>query len=308
MMGGSLCFRPMPLLQTISTRFARIPAPVRGAIWMVISCFLFSLMSVILRKVTAEFHPFLVTFWRNVFCLMFLTPWVLRDGIENLRTRRIGLHAVRAVSGLAALITWITALSLMPIAEVTALGFTTPLFVTVGAAIILREAVGMRRWLAVAVGFGGAMIILRPGVETVSPAALVALGAAAFMASSFILVKKLSATETPMTIVFYMALIMLPLSAVLAAFQWTMPPPHLWPWLIGIGVLATIVQMAMTKAFSIADVTAVMPFDFTKLIFAAFLGFVFFAEIPGIWTWAGAAVIFSATVYTVRREARRSGQ
>ncbi len=274
--------------------------------WMVLSCFLFSLMPVILRKVSAELHPFAVIFWRNAFSLMFLAPWVLRGGVANLRTRRIGLHMVRATSGLAALITWITALTLMPMAEVTALGFTAPLFVTVGAALFLREAVGLRRWLAVAVGFGGAMIILRPGIDAVSLPALIALGAAAFMATSFLLVKKLSSTETPMTIVFYMGLFMLPISAVLAAFQWKMPSPELWPWLVGVGLVATLVQMTMAKAFSVADVTAIMPFDFTKLIFTASLGFVIFAEVPGIWTWVGGAVIFSATVYTARREARRA--
>jgi len=164
----------------------------------------------------------------------------------------------------------------------------------------------LRRWLAVAVGFGGAMIILRPGIDAVSLPALIALGAAAFMATSFLLVKKLSSTETPMTIVFYMGLFMLPISAMLAAFQWKMPSPELWPWLVGVGLVATLVQMTMAKAFSVADVTAIMPFDFTKLIFTASLGFVIFAEVPGIWTWGGGAVIFSATVYTARREARRA--
>ena len=295
-------------VHSILARFARIPAPVRGAMWMVLSCFLFSLMPVILRKVAAELHPFVVIFWRNVFSLILLAPWVLRAGIGNLRTRRLGFHMVRACSGLAALITWIYAVTMIPIADVTALGFTTPLFVTVGAALILREAVGMRRWIAVAVGFGGAMIILRPGIEAISLPALVALSAALFMATSFLLVKKLSNTETPMTIVFYMGLFMLPLSAVLAAFQWKMPPPDLWPWLVGMGFLATLVQMTMTKAFSVADVTAVMPFDFTKLIFTAIMGFAVYAEIPEIWVWIGGVIIFSATVYSTRREARRSRQ
>lgn len=295
-------------LQSIRARFARIPGPVRGALWMVLSCFLFSLMPVILRKVAAELHPFVVIFWRNVFSLILLAPWVLRGGLGSLQTKRIGLHMVRACSGLIALITWIYAVTLMPIAEVTALGFTVPLFVTVGAALFLGEAVGLRRRLAVAIGFGGAMIILRPGIEAISVPALVALSAAVFMATSFLLVKKLSNTETPMTIVFYMGLFMLPMSAVLAAFQWEMPPPELWPWLVGVGFMATLVQMTMTKAFSTADVTAIMPFDFTKLIFTAFLGFVIYGEVPEIWIWIGGVVIFSATVYSTRREARRSGQ
>ncbi|MBC8159375.1 MAG: EamA family transporter, partial [Alphaproteobacteria bacterium] len=97
-------------------------------------------------------------------------------------------------------------------------------------------------------------------------------------------------------------------SAVLAAFQWKMPPPDLWPWLVGMGFLATLVQMTMTKAFSVADVTAVMPFDFTKLIFTAIMGFAVYAEIPEIWVWIGGVIIFSATVYSTRREARRSRQ
>ena len=296
----------MVSLAPFTAVLSRVPAPVRGALWMVTSCACFSSMTALIRHLTEGMHPFEVGFFRNLFGLVFVLPWMWRGGLANLRTRRIALHGLRAVISLGALMCWFTAVSLMPIAEVTALSFTTPLFATVGAALFLHEVVRARRWLATAVGFAGAMIILRPGVEAITLPAVLALAASAFIAVSVLLVKSLSRTDSAATIVFYMALMTTPLSLVPALFYWTAPAPETWAWLAALGLLATLAHLTLVRAFAAGDASAVLPFDFSRLIFVALLGYVFFAEKPDLWTWIGAAVIFGATLYSARHEARRN--
>lgn len=293
---------------SISARFAALSGPTRGAIHMIAAAAGFAVMMAIVRYVSRELHPFEVAFFRNLFGLGFMLPWIARVGRESLATRRIGMHLMRSLLGLAAMLTFFTALSLLPLAEVTALTFTTPLFTTIGAAVILRETVKARRWTATIVGLIGALIILRPGVEALRPEAFIALAAAALMACAFLTVKSLSRTEHPNTIVLMMGLLMTPMSLVPAAFVWTMPGIHLWAWLVGMGLAATIGQVFLTRAFAAADASAVLPFDFSRLVFVAILGYVFFSERPDIWTWVGAGVIVTASAYIAHREARLGRQ
>jgi drug/metabolite transporter (DMT)-like permease len=268
----------------------------------------FAIMIVIVRHVSAEQHPFEIAFFRNLFGLAFMLPWIMRTGWEGLRTKRFGLHLFRALIGLAAMLCFFTAISLIPVTEVTALTFTAPLFATVGAVLVLGEKVRLRRWTATAIGFVGTVVILRPGSATLTPAALTALASAAFMAVAILSVKALSRTENPNAIVLYMGLLLTPLSLVGALFVWTTPAPETWPWLVVMGLTATLGQLLMTRAFAAAEASAVLPFDFARLVFVAILGFLLFGERPDLWTWIGAAVIVAATVYIAHREARLGKQ
>jgi drug/metabolite transporter (DMT)-like permease len=264
----------------------------------------FAIMIVIVRHVSAEQHPFEIAFFRNMFGLAFMLPWIVRTGWEGLRTKRFRLHLFRALIGLSAMLCFFSAISLIPVAEVTALTFTAPLFATIGAALVLGEKVRLRRWTATAIGFVGTVVILRPGSATLTPAALTALASAAFMAVAILSVKALSRTENPNAIVLYMGLLLTPLSLVGALFVWTTPAPETWPWLVVMGLTATLGQLLMTRAFATAEASAVLPFDFARLIFVAIFGFLLFGERPDLWTWIGAAVIIAATVYIAHREAR----
>ena len=268
------------------------------------SCACFSSMTALIRHLSQELHPFEIVFFRNALGLAFLLPWLLRVGLGRLRTRRYGLHGLRVVIGLTAMLCWFTAVTLMPIAEATALSFTAPLFGTLGAALVLREKVQGRRWAAIAVGFAGAMIILRPGIEALTGPALLVLAASVSMACGVLVVKTLSRTDSATAIVFYMGLLMTPLSLVPALFVWQAPALAGWLGLVALGGLATLGHLMFVRALATADASAVLPFDFSRLIFVAFLGFVFFGEQPDVWTWIGAAVIFMATLSTARREAR----
>jgi drug/metabolite transporter (DMT)-like permease len=185
----------MMLPRPLSVRFRRLDSSVRGAILMIGACAGFAAMMAIVRKVTPGVHPFEAVFFRNLLGVAFMLPWILKSGWRRLRTGRPVMHLLRAVCGLVALPLLFTAVSLMPLAEVTALSFTAPLFATVGAALILGERVRLRRWAATGVGFLGALIIIRPGIDTFAGASLIALGSAAGIAAAQLSVKALSRTE-----------------------------------------------------------------------------------------------------------------
>lgn len=281
-----------------------IPAPIRGALWMIAASAFFSLLTALIRHVSGGLHPFEIAFFRNLFGLAFILPWLLGAGIGGLRTRRFHLHMLRATVGLVAMLSWFTAISMMPIAELTALSFTAPLFATAGAALFLGEKVRIRRWAAIIVGFAGAMIVLRPGVETLSLPAGLALVASACMGVAALTIKALSRTEPANAVVLYMVLLLTPMSLVPALLVWTWPEPELWLWLVAMGLIGTLGHMALVRSFRATDLSAVLPFDFSRLIFTALLGLVLFDERPDTWTWVGAVVIFAATLYTAHREAR----
>lgn len=291
-------------LRSAATAFARLSAPTRGIVYMIGSGASFAAMIAIVRHLSAEMHTIEVAFFRNLFGLAFMVPWILRVGIAGLRTKRFGTHLFRALVGLAAMLCFFTAIGLLPVAEVTALTFTAPLFATAGAALILKERVRLRRWSAILVGFAGATIILRPGAETIQPAALIALASAAFMAIAVLSVKALARTEDPNAIVVYMGLLITPLSLIPALFVWTAPTPEMWVWLVLMGLMATVGQVMLTRACAAADASVILPFDFSRLVFVSILGFILFGERPDIWTWVGAAVIVAATVYVAHRESK----
>ncbi|HJO97558.1 MAG TPA: DMT family transporter [Rhodospirillales bacterium] len=281
--------------------------PIRGALWITLANMFFTAMAGIIRYVSADIHPFEIAFFRALFGLILMAPWFLRLGVASVRSRRVGMHVCRALFMLGAAMAWFTAISLMPIAEVTALTFTTPLFASLGAALFLAEKVGLRRAVAIGVGFAGAMIILRPGVEALTMPAMAALASAVFGAVGMLIVKSLSRSESPATIVIYVGLLLTPLSLVPALFVWTTPSLEALAWLAALGLVANLGHMPFARAMASADATAILPFDFLKLFFSATMGYLLFAEVPDVWTWIGATVIFGAVLYTARRESKAAG-
>lgn len=186
---------------------AGLPAPVRGALWMTAASIAFAAMIILIRHLSAVFDPLQVVFFRNVFGLIAMLPWLAGHGLGALRTRRLGLHALRASIGIVSMICWFTALSLMPLAQATALSFTAPIFASVLAVIFLGEVMRLRRWSATAIGLLGALVIVRPGYSSVEPAALLALASAVLGALSPIFVKVMARTESTGAIVTYMVLL-----------------------------------------------------------------------------------------------------
>jgi len=279
-----------------------LPAPLKGALWMSLSGLLFAVLSAIVRHVSAEMHPFEIAFFRSVVILAIMLVWKGRS-IKTMQVGQWKMHMVRAVSGTTAMLCIFSAFALMPVAEVTALTFTAPLFATLGAGLFLGETVRMRRWMATLFGFAGAMIILRPGVEALTEGAWLAIAASVALSVTVLSIKALSRTEAPNTIVLVNAFLMTLFSFIPALFFWTWPTPTLWGWMVLAGCVAFGIQQSLTRAFAAAEATAVLPFDFARLLFTALVGFLAFGEMPDLWTWVGGAVIVAATVYIAHREA-----
>jgi drug/metabolite transporter (DMT)-like permease len=278
------------------------PSNFRGIFYMLAATLLFTVMGVTARYVSAHIHPFEVVFFRNAFGFVLLLPLVLGYGLRHFRTQRFGLHAARAVGHLSEMLIYFVGLTMIQYAQVQALTFTTPLFAALLAVILLRERIQARRILALAIGFLGAMLVLRPGLVPVDTGSLLILISALGWAGVILIVKQLTRTDSSVTITAWMIVLMTPMSLIPALFVWVWPTWTEWCWLAVAGITGTVGQLAVTQAFRVADTTVVMPFDFTKLIWAAALGFLVFDEVPTLWTWIGGSVIFAGALYIALRE------
>ena len=264
---------------------------------------LFSTMGVFIKLSSSQLHPLEVVFFRNFLALFFLTPWIFHQRANVFKSNRKKLYTLRAIFNVVGMAAGFTALTLIPLAEATALSFTAPLFATLGAVLILGEIVRQRRIIAIFFGFFGMLIILRPGIEAVSPGALLAIANAITIAITVLIVKKLTTTEKPITIVAYMALLQTPMALIPALFYWEWPSLITWTWLFCLAGAGTIGHLMYTKAIQLAEVSQLQPIDFVRLPIIALFGYIVFAEQPSIWVWIGGAVIFLSTAYVTHREA-----
>lgn len=287
-------------------RFTQVPKGLQAAIMMVAAAACFATMAALVRVITQDMHPFETAFFRNVFGLAFMLPWIMRGGVGQLRTSHMGLYALRGAIGVVAMFTWFYALKITPLGDAIALSFTTPLFATILAALVLRETVRMRRWTATAIGFIGMLIIVRPGFEDLGLGAGLVLISALAISAATIVVKTLSRTEDPNAIVTYMVLFLTPLSLIPALFFWTWPTAEQWGLCILMGLAGTAGHSCFTRAFRGVDASAVMPFDYARMPFAALLGFLLFMETPDVFTWIGAGVIAASSAYIAHRESVRA--
>lgn len=292
--------------RAIAEAFDRLPPSVRGPMYMIASCFGFACMIALIRTASKEVHPFEVAFFRNIVGVAMMAPMLIRSGPRALSTGRFSLHLVRAALGFASMLCWFYTVSVLPLAEAVALNFTAPLFATLFAVMILKEQVGPRRWGALIFGFIGVMVVLRPGAEAVTLPALLAIVSALLVGGSTISIKTLSGSETPNTIVLFMVLLMTPMSLVPAIFVWETPSWNALVWMILLGLAGTFSHLSLARGFAIAEASALMPYDFSRLIFVAIIGYFFFNETPDIWTWIGGLVIAVSSIYVAHREARRA--
>ena len=196
-----------------------------------------------------------------------------------------------------------TALTLIPLAQMTALSFTTPLFVTIGAVLFLGEVIRARRIAAICVGFLGTLIILQPGVVDITSGALLALISALTIAMASLIVKTLTRSENQHAIVTWMVVMQAPLALIPSLWFWQWPDLLTWGFLWSMALAGTIAHLCFTRAFGLVDITALQPLEFIKLPFAVILAWIIFTEWPGLWTFVGGAIIFTSTVYITRREA-----
>lgn len=281
-------------------------APFKGVLWFCFGALCFACMTTIVRHLAdGGIHPFVMILFRNVLGLTILTPWIIKHKQAIVNTTKIKLHIWRGVNGFVGMVLFFYGLSLLPVTEAIALSYTVPLFTTIAAIVWLKEIVDRPRWIALIIGFVGVLVILRPGFDTFNSAAFYVIGATCSWSISNIIIKKLTRTEHPTVVVFYMTSIMIPLSLVLAIPVFDMPSTEQLIWLLALGCTSVLAQYSITHAYGFSDVSFLQPFDFSRLIFVSIIAFFAFQEIIDIVTLIGAIVIFASSVYITKYERKK---
>ena len=274
-----------------------------AALLMVAAAAVTSMQGLLIR-VAADggIHAFEIAFFRSFFGFVAMAVVVLAT------TRRVPrVTALRALGGsslfhLMAMLSFFYGMAMMPLAESAALTFTAPPFGTLAAALFLGERVHARRWIAILVGFLGVLVVLRPGMVPVGIGPALVLFSTVAFAGVTVLVKRMTATEATTSVVFYQSLFVSVLTLPAALPVWTTPDPTMLAWLALIGALSTVGWLCFTRAFALADASALLPLEFTRLPFVALLGYLAFGEVPDVWVWLGAAVIFASGLAIAHRE------
>ncbi len=290
------------MIKRIKGHFNSYTIQVQGILHMVIACFWFAVMATMIRHISVNMHSFEMVFFRNLFSVMWAIPWAYKIGLRNIKTKRWKLYGYRTISGVIGMSLLFYSLSVIPLTDAIALTFVVPIFTTLLAIIFLKEKVDIHRWAAILIGFIGVLFILRPSGESFQAASLLVIVTTLCWSSSNIMVKKLTATDDPKTIVFLAMALMTPISFPMALPYWQTPTVDQILWLVVLGWTSNQAQLSMAHAYSKADINIVLPFDFSRLIFISIFAFVFFGEVIDKWTALGAVIIFSSSVYVARKE------
>lgn len=276
-----------------------------GILWVTLAMALFAGLAASSRyAMSYGYHPLQIAFFRFLSALVLMLPLLAWRGTSLVRSNAPELYAIRASISLFSMTAWFWAISLIPLGELTAIGFLSPVFGTLAAIVILGEKVRLRRWSAILIGFIGAMIMLRPGSSPIGLGQYLALFSAFTGGVMAVLLKQLAGRDDPDKIVFLTTLIMTPLALVPALFVWRTPTWELLPIITVVGLTGVLGHMCLARAFRAADASLVLTLEFSRLPFAVALGFVMFGELIDMWTWVGAAIIFASAVYIARREAK----
>ena len=276
-----------------------------GAFWVIFSMATLCGLTACAKQLSIDgVHPFQVVFFRNLFAAIVFSPLLFYRGTALFDTGQLPTYGFRCAVALVSMLLWFYALSKVPIGEVTAITFLTPLCGTLGAIFFLGEKVRARRWTALGVGFIGALIILRPGLSPLGGGHLAALLSTISGGMSAILVKQLTARDDPNKIVFLTHVFLAPMSLIPALFVWEWPPLSTVPLLLGMGLFATLGHASLVRGYAMMDASLALTFEFSKLPFTAIVAYIFFNETIDRWTWLGAFVIIGSATYIARREAQ----
>jgi drug/metabolite transporter (DMT)-like permease len=294
---------PAGAIDALTARWQRLPGNVRGALWILAASFLASLLLLMAKALGSRLHPAQIAFVRALIAVAFIGPLLLVAPGHDFRTTRPFTHIAAGVFGVTSLTCFFFAVTRLNIADVTALAFTRTLFLIVLAVLFLGESVRIRRWSATGVGFIGVLVMIRPtgGIDLAASVALLGALSAAITA---VLFKKLTRTEDPLTQLFYFFSVSAAVTLVPAVLTWNALTLGEFVVLVLLAAAGVLNVICFTLGVRIGEATAVIPVDYTRLLFAAALGFVFFAEVPDLWMWVGAALIVASTLYITHREAR----
>lgn len=286
-------------------RAARLDPAVQGMLWAMAAGLSFNLLNTLARQLTTELHPMQSQFLRYLFGFLVMLPLVLRAGWQAYRPRHVGGQFVRGVVHTGGLMLWFTALPRIPLADMTAIGFTTPIFIMLGAYVFLKEPMRWERWLAALLGFAGVLVVVAPKLSGGGGFYhLVMLSTAPMFAASFLITKALTRYETPGVIVIWQSLTISVLSLPLALVYWQAPTAGQWLGFAVCGVLGSLAHYFLTRAFSVAEISATQSVKFLELVWASLLGWLVFSDPLSESTLLGGAIILAATLWIARREGR----
>ena len=278
--------------------------PVLAVFFMIFSGFFATTMHCLIRFATEDHHPFEVAFFRTIFVLIIFLPLVARNGISSLKSNNIKLQTFRAIVGSVAMLCMFYGLSITELAKATALMFTVPIFATILAILFLKEIVGIRRWIAMLIGFSGALIVLRPDIE-LGFGPLLILCASLMWSSSMLMAKTLTKTDSISSITFWQAAGLIPATFILAIPVWQWPNLNQLFMFLMIAIAGTLVHWFLNEALKRAEISALLPLDYLRLIWSVSMGFIFFNELPHAGLWFGAALILGASTYIGIRQAQK---
>lgn len=290
--------------QGIQNKWQGLSGNVRGAFWMILSALLFTSMGGLIKHLGQRLDPIEVVFFRSLFGVFWLLPVIYKaGGLEILKTNHPVMQFSRALLGAMAMIFMFYGLTMIPLADSQAIIFSRPLWMIPLAVIFLAEVVRWRRWTATMVGFCGVLVMVRPG-DTMQLGALLVMGNAVCAAAGFTLIKIMTQKgEDRLTILCWHTILTTVLSAIPLYFVWISPTLTELLLLIIMGAGLTFAHSCIIRALECGEATAVLPFDYSRLIFAMVIGYFFFAETVDAWTAGGAAIIIFASYYIARREA-----
>jgi len=282
-------------------------ATLRGMAWMALAGLLFCTLNAIARSLAQSLDPFQTQFLRYLAGLVVLLPFMLRSGLAAWMPHDLKGQGWRGLVHTAGLLLWFWALPHVPLADMTAIGFSGPVFIMAGAVLFLGEPVVPRRWIAAAVAFLGVLVVVAPGLAGAGGGywSFVMLASAPLFAASFLITKALTRRDRPEVIVAWQAITVAAFTLPFALPGWAWPTPEQWGLFLVTGLLGSAGHWCLTEAFRIAEMSATQPVKFLDLIWASILGWLVFAEIPAVTTLAGAAIIVAATTWLAQHEARR---
>ncbi|MFZ4689352.1 MAG: DMT family transporter [Polymorphobacter sp.] len=279
----------------------------RGVYWMILSCIAFASMWVMIRYASRSLHAFEIVFFRNAIGTVVLLPMLIANpGL--LRLDRITTHLRRATSGFIATMGTFYAVAHAPLATALSINYTAPLFATAGAVLFLGETIRARRVVALVIGFIGMLIVVRPGALPMTPGVIAAMISAVSTAFSIVAIRSLVTSDDSRAVAAWTFILTTIPSLIVALFVWTWPPVALWPLLGLIGTAAAIGQLSLSRAFALAEASAILPYDFVRFGLIATAGILLFGERVDALTIIGGAIILMTTIYLAVREAQVARQ
>ncbi len=286
---------------------ASLPRAAQGVAYAILAGLILTSLNAVMRVVTLSMDVYQAQFLRYFLGFVVMWPLIFREGIASYRPNGVAGQAWRGVVHTLGLTLWFTALPNIPLADLTALGFTTPIFIMLGAVVFLKEKAVWQRWVAAGIGFLGVIVVVAPNLGGSGGFYnLIMLASAPLFAASFLITKALTKRDTPQVIVVWQSITVSVFSLPMALPGWEWPSAWVWFLLVVCGLLGSLGHLAMTRAFVLADISAAQPLKFLDLIWSALYGFLIFSEVPSHTTMAGALIIFAATTWITRSEARRA--